>query len=106
MSRRIKKSTVLWIVGLIGVLVLFGLLGWNSFDEERFSELQEEHTYIGTVTAIVYNEYSDSSKVWFNDNPGTVKIRGDVELVVGEVYKIVVDGGLNLINASILQVGG
>ena len=106
MTRRIKKSPMLWIVGTIGALVLFGLLGWNSFDEERFNELQEEHTYIGTVTAIVYDEYLDSSKVWFNDNPVTVKIRGDVELVVGEVYRIVVGGGFNLINASILQVGG
>ena len=90
------------ILVVVAVLIAITFFCWfvSTILQHQEEASLERITYTGTVTAIVHGDYID--KVWFNSTPEVIKINGTIDLVIGEEYKITIDGLGNLINARIL----
>ena len=88
-------------VVIVLLVVFFTWLGVGLYQEKERAGL-ERLTYTGRVTVIVQGNYV--TEVWLNSQPEVIKIANknkNVQLAVGEVYEITLDGHGCLINAVI-----
>lgn len=86
----------------VGIVLLVAFFVWSGVEiyQEREQAGLERLTYTGRVTAVVQGDYK--TKVWLNSQSEVISIRKkNVQLAVGEVYEITLDGHGNLINAVI-----
>jgi hypothetical protein len=98
-----KPWQELLIIGLVSGAIIGGIATFIDYNQKEYIRLEAERVvYVGRVTAI--ESFENYSNMYLNSNHQLVKIRGGkIDLIVGEHYRLTLDGIDRLKDAEILE---